>query len=363
VTAAALAFALLLGQEPAQAKERLPNGATVFVERFGRTGTATVALHARASAPEGPMRQGWRHLVEHFAARGATRSVDALLEARGCLLTAETTRDGMTFLVSGPASETPTMLRAVADVLAGFQATDDEVTNEAQIVLEELALTSSAVREARAAWALVPERGVEPAGVQESLSRATANGLQAVYADTFDPERLVLAVSGEVDVPGTVELAKAMLGRVAFEGALEPDPPPLEGLASSGTAVRVASMSQRQTLAVLAVGFGVRERLAGVEMVYTPSPGPAVVTLSGEGVSALRGWSSNDWALARQAGRQILTAYLRALEGSVRERASLRATFLPVEPAFEPEDLRRIAGRMTTEDLDAAEASWRAGAQ
>src|SRR5947207_15544223 len=99
-----LAAALNSFQERSALKEVLPNGATFYVQTQKGVGNFSIVLASvPAGEPETPETHGLRHLAEHFMAKGANKGIDALLEKDGMVLLAETTRDALTFQVTGPA--------------------------------------------------------------------------------------------------------------------------------------------------------------------------------------------------------------------------------------------------------------------
>lgn len=365
--------ALAILQDDSLPKQRveLSNGTRIFAERRADWDSVTFCLFAAAGASaDTPTTQGWRHLVEHLCVKGLDGKLDRRLERAGVLLTAETSRDGMTITVSGPADQAPLCLQALRECLAPLAVTAEQIASEVRIMRQELALRTPGAHLVSAAWkGFFDERGLDPSGNLETMAKATPESLAAIHERQFAPGQLAIVVVGSIPVESTVRMVSETF---AARPAVETEPMTRDGedapgrveseAVGEGRSVLVDGISETRTLSVLAAGMGLGQVIPGARLSYVPSGLTACATLTtmarGDFEPADR-LDSAGKALAAIRGRAALAAWVRSELSRPTRYAQWRATCLRQMPGFDPSELPGRIERLTTTQLQGGLDSWR----
>ncbi|MCS6778402.1 MAG: insulinase family protein [Geminicoccaceae bacterium] len=212
--------------------------------------------------------RGLAHLLEHMAFRGSERippgELLPLLEREGLSFGADTNArvdfETTVFMLELPratASGLDTALFVLAEMAAGLTVPEAELEAERGVVLSEARLRATPRQRLfeeslafRLPETLVPER--LPIGEPEVIRSAPRERLLELYRRAYRPDRMIVAVAGEVEPAAVAERIAAHFSslprREAPPPAIEAGTPPARGLA-----VRVAV--EKGLPAGLAVSF------------------------------------------------------------------------------------------------------------
>jgi zinc protease len=216
----------------------LGNGLHVIVKHEPYWGIVGFTVHVRCGAvrdPEG--KAGLAHLMEHmlFESQGKQRpGLGRALEDLGAYVNAETSRDFVSVEALVASAQFGDALKLVADRVtrASFEAT--AVSNQKQIVLQELAdrNANADVMVDTALWQAAYEEHPYRwpiGGTKETLDAIRAEDVVAQYKRYFAPNNAALIVAGDVSPDAVIEAARSAFGtwerrEVDFK-APAPEPP------------------------------------------------------------------------------------------------------------------------------------------
>ncbi len=350
----------------------LPNGASIHVERVDGAKSVSVQLIASLEGVTGAAAtHGHRHLLEHLLAKGPGKTLDKLLEVRGMLLTATTTRDSMAFEVTGAPETLGVAIEAVGRLLKPLEVTQEEVDREGAILEEELALTPWTTRLSSAAWAAAfGEAGLDPLGSPEGVRSAKPEDLTAVQRAAFAPSQIAVAVAGPVDVDSTMTRVRALLS--PMHGTKRPTTPERVGKRPAG-AVRatgvegeargalIPGLGDPMALPTLAAGLALQSAIPESVLVYTPSARPGMAVLCSPEVGALERieeLSEGEKASLFETGRSLVKGWLRGNLASPSRSARMRGLMLLQAPGADIGEWLGQADRMTYAAFSSALARY-----
>ena len=358
-------------------KETLPNGARAYVERF-TTGTdfALSLFIDRRGVATSSEQHGWLHLLEHIAAKGPEKSLDAQLEIRGLFLRAETLRDGIRYEIVGPGSEVSTALALVRRLLAPLVVDAEELKREIAIMRHELAELDSASMLSSAAWmSAFGDQGLDPHGSLDAMAAATPADLESIQHELAVGGRLSVAVIGAIDVERTLEQLRKWLGEYPQGDRLPPDAvSELEAKQRYSTwsdigVVRSASVPgfpDRATLAVVGAAMAISLDIGGSMPRYTPTVGRSLVSVSNanaQSLEALDAYSADKIkALARDA-RLLIDHQLASWQRSPSKKANIYSVLHRRSESFDLERARDTVKLLTPEELIAAVRSFQSATE
>ncbi|MCW5939390.1 MAG: insulinase family protein [Fimbriimonadaceae bacterium] len=321
----------------------LDNGAIVHAEQMQAGGRFSLAVRFRA-VPETTETHGWRHLLEHLAAKGPAKEVDRLVESHGMFLLAETGREWTLFTISGPSDGFATAVEAMEQVLADREYADDEVRAEVTVLAEELALVESAQRASWEAWeTLFGAAGLSPFGSLEAVERADGAALRQLASRVFVGRGAVATVAGDIEPRVAAERMKRMLQRLP---AGSPEPLAIRQSVPSGVAfastvaMPMPPVRDPGFLATLGAAMGVSSVQPGLVIGTTPSAAPGLLTIgskSGDPARQIRKAIEEGPDVLAELGLRSAKDWLARLVGSAEGRTYLRAILLPESPAFDPD--------------------------
>jgi len=220
----------------------LDNGLRYAIRRNGvPPGLISIRVRVDAgSLMEGPDERGFAHFIEHLTFRGSREVPDG--EAKrvwqrlgatfGSDSNAQTTPTGTTYALDLPQAE-PVGINQSMKILAGMMAAPnivpEAVEAERAVILaekrESYSPATAVSDEVRAFYfAGQPLAQRNPIGTTESLMAAKADALKAFHDRWYRPERVVIAVSGDVS-PGLMErYIREYFGNWKPGGQPTPDP-------------------------------------------------------------------------------------------------------------------------------------------
>jgi len=192
---------------------------------------------ATGSAAENAAEAGLSHLVEHMLFRGTDRygslEIDQIFDTMGAELNAGTGKESTSVYARVIDEHLPKAFDVVADMVWRPRMNADDLANEREIVLEEIAMYEDDPQDrvfdvlGEAVFGDHP-LGRPVIGTAEVVGSMSAAGLAAFHAAHYAPGEVVIAAAGSLDHDAIVELARAVEvpQRLAAAGLA----PPADGL-------------------------------------------------------------------------------------------------------------------------------------
>jgi zinc protease len=211
--------------EPSVSRQVLPNGLTVLVREDTAAGVVAMSLQVRAGSRfESPTTTGITNFLHRAMLRAtskrtavqlATSSEDigGSLDASGEVEAAEVRGQAL-------ARHWETLLGLIAEVALEATLPADEIEKERRLLLGQIKARADAPSSLTFDTMLRDLYGSHPYAAQslgrkETIERLTRDDLLAHYRAIYRPERMVLAVSGEVPRDRVVRAAERLFGRMA----------------------------------------------------------------------------------------------------------------------------------------------------
>jgi predicted Zn-dependent peptidase len=174
---------------------------------------------ATGSAAESAAEAGLSHLVEHMLFRGTARygslQIDQIFDTMGAELNAGTDKESTSVYARVIDEHLPAAFDIVADMVWHPRLHADDLANEREIVLEEIAMYEDDPQDR--VFDLVGEAvfgdhplGRAVIGRAEVVAATTAERLAEFHAAHYAPGDIVIAAAGSLDHDAVVELASAI---------------------------------------------------------------------------------------------------------------------------------------------------------
>ncbi len=212
----------------------LPGGLRVVTEHVPSVRSASVGVWVNVgSRDEGPTVAGAAHFLEHllFKSTPTRTSVEIAqaVDAVGGELNAFTSREYTCYYAHVLDEDLELAVDLVADVVLNGVCAPHDVELERDVVLEEIAMRDDDPEDTLGDVFLSAMFGDHPVGRPvigsvESVSGMTRNQLHSFHVRRYTPERMVLAVAGNIDHDDVVALAREHFGRRLVRGQ-KPQPP------------------------------------------------------------------------------------------------------------------------------------------
>jgi len=200
----------------------LPGGLRVVTEYLPYVHSASVGVWVGVgSRDEGATVAGAAHFLEHLLFKSTpTRSavdIAQAVDAIGGELNAFTAREHTCYYAHVLDSDLELAVDLVADVVLRGQCAGEDVEIERDVVLEEIAMRDDDPEDTLGDVFLSAMFGSHPVGRPvigsvESISAMTRNQLHSFHVRRYTPERMILAVAGNVDHDQVVALAREYFG-------------------------------------------------------------------------------------------------------------------------------------------------------
>jgi len=239
--ACALGLGISHAQDQPVARQVLANGLTVLVRENPAVGVVAVSLQVRAGSRfEAESTAGITNFLHRAMIRGTARrsAVQLTTSAEDIGGTVDASGEVETAEIRGHAlaGHWETLLALVADVALQPALRPDEVEKERRLIQGQIKsradapLSFSLDAVLRQLYGTNPS-GLNPIGLKESIERLTRDDLLAHYRTIYQPDRMVLAVSGEVERRAVVKTAERLFGRMARSGPGPQAPEPVSDAA------------------------------------------------------------------------------------------------------------------------------------
>ncbi|BBY16549.1 M16 family metallopeptidase [Mycolicibacterium litorale] len=206
----------------------LPGGLRVVTERIPSVRSASVGVWVNVgSRDEGPTVAGAAHFLEHllFKSTPTRTAVDIAqaVDAVGGELNAFTAREHTCYYAHVLDTDLELAVDLVADVVLRGRCAGEDVEIERDVVLEEIAMRDDDPEDTLGDVFLSAMFGSHPVGRPvigsvESIEAMTRNQLHSFHVRRYVPERMVLAVAGNVEHDDVVALAREYFGPKLIRG-------------------------------------------------------------------------------------------------------------------------------------------------
>lgn len=221
-------------------RARLENGLTALVRENRALPLVAVDCWLGVGALDEPdAHVGISHFLEHMFFKGTSRypvgAMDRMVKQMGGYNNAATSMEYTHYYIVAPVEHFATALDLLADHLTEPALPAGELERERQVVKEEIRRKDDAPHGrlykalSRAAFGDSPYAR-EVLGTPESLDRIDPAVMRDHWARHYAPDRMVVAIAGDLDAAAAVDAVHARLGDRSPSGerAAKPDPPAVE---------------------------------------------------------------------------------------------------------------------------------------
>jgi predicted Zn-dependent peptidase len=189
---------------------------------------------ATGSAAETVDEAGLSHLVEHMLFRGTDRygslEIDQIFDTMGAELNAETGKESTLVYARVIDDHLPAAFDVVADMVCRPRFDAEDLANEQEIVLEEIAMYEDDPQDR--VFDVLGEAvfgdhalGRPIIGRAEVVSGTSSAGLSSFHASHYGMGDIVIAAAGSLEHEAVVQLARAIEAPAAVSRASMPRPP------------------------------------------------------------------------------------------------------------------------------------------
>ncbi len=217
----------------------LDNGLQVVVIEDHRAPVVTHMVWYRVgAADEVPGVSGLAHFLEHLMFMStdtlAPGAMDEIVGAQGGELNAETDWDYTAYHERVAADRLDLMMQLEADRMRNLRVTEDEVTTEREVILQERGESTDSdpvmLLEERvlAAQYMNSRRGVPVIGWRHEMEKLTRDQALAFYRAFYAPNNAIVVVAGDVTPDAARRMAEAHYGPLAPTPGLAPRVRPSE---------------------------------------------------------------------------------------------------------------------------------------
>ncbi|HEX2088029.1 MAG TPA: pitrilysin family protein [Solirubrobacteraceae bacterium] len=198
----------------------MDSGVRVVTERMDSVRSAALGFWiGTGSAAEDDSRAGLSHLIEHMLFRGTERygslEIDQLFDTMGAELNAGTGKETTSVYARILDVHVPEALDVIGDMVWRPRFAADDLANEREIVLEEIAMYEDDPQDK--VFDVLGEAvfhghplGRAIIGRADVVASTPPDGLAAFHAERYVPDNVVVAAAGSVDHDAFVELVRAV---------------------------------------------------------------------------------------------------------------------------------------------------------
>lgn len=343
----------------------LPNGARIYCEVLQGSSRCSVQLFASSKGvidTTGTL--GWRHLLEHFAAKSPSGDLDLRLEEHGLVLLADTTREMMTFSIDCPVEQSEFAIRNIVEVLEPISINTAALAREKTILGHEMALRSTPGWRSAAMWReFMGDSWLDPMGTPSSIATATIDDILRLQKAHFAPSQLIFVVTGGINLDKTVAACKLAIGGLpsvkpaVFESGKAADPV-FPTVKCASVSIRAGSLLEPATAAKFGVGLAITQNITGAEFIYSPSFHESVMMIYSPDDSLsthLRDLVPGNL----RAANALAAGWFESAMNSPSELGRLRALALFNDPPINLEQVRDSINLIDSTSITAALDSWR----
>jgi len=217
----------------------LDNGLEVVVIEDHRAPVVVQMIWYRAgAADEPPGKSGIAHFLEHLMFKGTDtippNAFSAMIEAQGGDDNAFTSWDYTAYFQRIAADRLELVMEMEADRMRNLRMTEDDVTTERQVILEERAQRTDTDpgalmnEQMRAAQFLNHPYGIPVIGWRHEMEGLTREDALAWYVKYYAPNNAILVIAGDATPEQVKELAERHYGPIAPSEGIAPRQRPQE---------------------------------------------------------------------------------------------------------------------------------------
>ncbi len=241
----------------------LPGGLRVVTEYVPSVRSASVGVWVGVgSRDEGPTVAGAAHFLEHLLFKSTpTRTaveIAQAIDAVGGELNAFTAKEHTCYYAHVLDTDLALAVDLAADVVLRGECAEPDVEVERDVVLEEIAMRDDDPEDALGDVFLSAMFGPHPVGrpvigSMDSIAAMTRDQLHSFHVRRYTPERMVVAVAGNVDHDEVVALVREHFGRHMVPGATARRPRGGTGRVPGQPSVLLVNRDAEQTHMLLGV--------------------------------------------------------------------------------------------------------------
>lgn len=215
---------------------KLDNGLKVILSPNKTSPTVAVAVYYNIGFRIEPKdRTGFAHLFEHMMFQGSNNlgkmEFINLVNKNGGVLNGSTRFDFTNYFEIVPAHKLETMLWAEADRMKGLAITQDNLTNQQEVVKNEVKVNVLNQPYGGFPWLDMPQYANENwynahnfYGDLEDLDAATLEDVQSFFDDYYTPNNAALAIAGDFDPAEAKQMIEKYFGPIpSKEPQAKPD--------------------------------------------------------------------------------------------------------------------------------------------
>ncbi len=217
----------------------LENGLEVVVIEDHRAPVVVQMIWYRAGAADEPAgTSGIAHFLEHLMFKGTDKippnAFSAMIEAQGGDDNAFTSWDYTAYFQRIAADRLELVMEMEADRMRNLRMTEDDVTTERQVILEERAQRTDSDpgalmnEQMRAAQFLNHRYGVPVIGWRHEMKGLSREDALAWYVKYYAPNNAILIIAGDATPEQVKELAEKYYGPIAPSDGIAPRERPQE---------------------------------------------------------------------------------------------------------------------------------------
>ena len=329
--------------ESNQVKTLLPNGSIIFCERREAPYVSVQLILSNRDFPDQLNNYGYRHLIEHIAAR-SIQGHDLEIETAGGFLYASTNRDWLRFEWRLPPGKIGIAYKGIGHLLKDCGATDEAIKREAIAISREIDLSATNELASRSAWnSVYGSEGLDPLGTKDSVKTAKVSDLTDIWKKLTKGSNIVISACGTLDQKEFTLACKDLLSGIATS---KPGPIPNRSIDGSYgvpgvVAIPVPSIATKQGTNALVAAFGLAGRLNRPFVTYTPSTRPGLALIGStdpyESIKAVA--DVEDPATIFALGRINAIEWLRSRLSTPEGSAEFNGLLLSLSPSLRPSKL------------------------
>ena len=189
----------------------LDNGIRLVTERIPTLKSVTIGIWVDVgSRDEGPAQAGYSHFIEHMFFKGTTTrsatDISREIDALGGEMNAFTTRETTAFYVKVLDQHLPKALDLLSDLFLRSRLGKKEVEKEKQVILEEIRMVQDDPEDLVQELHTKLVMGRHPLsrsilGRESTVAQISRQDLLRYIAMHYHPEKIVIAVAGNFDLP------------------------------------------------------------------------------------------------------------------------------------------------------------------
>ncbi len=293
------------------------------------------------------------HLLEHFVAKGNPEETDFLLESSGLSLSASTQDHLVQFAIDGNPNALEKALSAFKQVLTPLNITSKDLVKEISILKEEKEYSKFHDPELLHSTTLFD-------GFDE-LEKLTPLDLEAIRKKVFQPENLILSVSGPFDKAYVEKITRQIFPVFFQKKYLSPALPIGKKIKISHDnqtySVPMAGLEDERSLARLIAGFIISFYDPGLQLIYTPSVLPTYLRIGSKNnffINQQRVESARNQNRLRGTGIELACRWVESFLNTPHQRAYFMGILAKGNMELTPEKLILKLKNISEQEIEEA---------